>query len=237
MPDTLFTHAVLTLWTRDNDYALYDQHIVQQVQREYFWETLRDFPVKTIVDVGAHIGAFTLYAKHVWQDAHIIAVEVEADNARLLLKNTAEMPGVFAYHACVGYTTDDKLLAKSRRNSGNHIVHHRGKLPTAEWVIGDYDTQAITAPVFTLETLMQMQQFASLDLLKLDCEGCESDILQHVSEAVLVKTRCIVGERHLPKDDFLQKIGGRLAQFDMHFADTAAPSLGHFLLMNKTHPG
>ncbi len=237
MPDTLFTHDALTLWIRDDDYALYDQHIVRQVQREYFWEQLRDFPVKTIVDVGAHIGAFSLYANHLWQAATLIAIEVEDDNARLLRKNTAPIPGIFAYHARVGYSDENMMLAKSRHNSGNHIVHPRGKLPTSEWVMGEYDMQAISAPVYTLETLLAQHHITQLDLLKLDCEGSEIEILQHISDDTLAQIRFIVGERHIPKEDFLQQVGGRLAQFAMHFADTAAPSLGHFLLLNTSHPG
>ena len=56
--------------------AAAERDIIREVQTAYEW----DFPIKTAIDVGAHIGAWAAYAKWLNRGAQIIAVEVDPVN-------------------------------------------------------------------------------------------------------------------------------------------------------------
>jgi hypothetical protein len=48
---------------------------------------------RTVVDIGANIGIFTLYARQQWHDARIVAFEPAPENFALLQENLRSSPG------------------------------------------------------------------------------------------------------------------------------------------------
>jgi predicted RNA methylase len=61
-------------------------------QDEYQINDLRPHNVRTIVDIGAHVGSFTVLCHHYWPAAKIVAVEPHPDSFELLVRNTAHIP-------------------------------------------------------------------------------------------------------------------------------------------------
>jgi FkbM family methyltransferase len=59
---------------------------------EYRINDLRSHNVRTILDIGSHVGSFTAMAHHYWPNARIVAVEPHPQSFELLTKNTSHIP-------------------------------------------------------------------------------------------------------------------------------------------------
>ncbi len=131
--------------------------------------TLPQSPV--IVDVGAHIGAFSLLASRLWPSGRILAFEPHPDNFRLLCRNlelnraTAVIPSNSAVAGQRGRRT---LSAITTPNTG---------MPSLYSTEGPYlDVQTVS-----MQDVIYRQVRHRVDLLKLDCEGAEYEILQSLN--------------------------------------------------------
>ena len=90
------THIPLTLRLGTSDISVF-QHVF--VNLEYGW--VFNTSPKVIVDVGGYTGLSAAFFAHAYPDATIIAVEPDAQNFELLIRNTARFPNVHALCAAV----------------------------------------------------------------------------------------------------------------------------------------
>ncbi len=193
--------------------------IVREVQTAYAW----DFPITTALDIGAHIGSWTLTAKHKYPHAQIVAVEVEPENFALLAHNTQHSEVVHVAQALCGYTGGDVVVGRHRYNSGSHRVYPRTQIDdilaeNPNWDFVD------APPLQTPEQLLQNAGLSTIDTLKLDCESGEIDILQHMTETLLASIQHIVGEIHTYPPLFEAQIDHRLARAGFQIVYTPHPA-------------
>lgn len=142
-------------------------------------------PPRTILDIGAHIGAFALRAHAQWPDAAIRCYEPVAENYHGLAKNVSPCRKIKAYRFAVrGFNGSDNIF------------------------LGD---QCVTCGFYQLgrqthltEKVMCVDAAAipSADLVKIDTEGCEGEILSRLN---LHETRALVMEYHRQDDPLLLK--------------------------------
>jgi FkbM family methyltransferase len=220
MPEDLLFYELngMALHIRER-YQIAEKMIVEEVQTAYAW----DFPIATALDIGAHIGAWTLTAKHKNPQARIIAVEVDPDNFALLTRNAKNLEGVHIVQALCGYTSGDFVVGQHRYNSGSHRVYERSQreailAENPNWDFVD------APPIQTPETLIQQAGLQSIDVLKIDCEGCEIDIFNHMSDALLASIQHIVGEIHTYPPLFEQQINHRLQKAGFQITYQAHPA-------------
>jgi FkbM family methyltransferase len=147
-------------------------------------------PCKTVVDVGANVGVFTIWAARRLGARRILAIEPAPDTARQLRENLRRN-GVRA----------EVLQAAVGGASGERILYRRGA-PGRDTLFStdNYASRfEALAPVrvLTLDEVVSSLQVKSCDLLKLDCEGAEYEILEASSEATLAKVRHLVAEYHV----------------------------------------
>lgn len=174
-------------------------------QDEYQINDLRPHNVRTIVDIGAHVGSFTVLCHQYWPSAKIVAVEPHPDSFELLQRNSEHIPAdqLLPINAAVTKQSGKKLLSSP-------VSHSR----VSEYVPDVWDDLAprhrdfgIEVPGVTTEDLWQrIVEFGitEIDLLKLDCEGAEYLILPELSRlAVLQYVGWIRGEWHSGKDNLL----------------------------------
>jgi FkbM family methyltransferase len=148
-------------------------------------------PPTVVVDIGAHIGAFSLLASELWPAARVIACEPDPENARLLRANLAGRPGAEIVEAAVvdgdgGEVAFHLVPDKAGRNSGGGscVRPEPESIPTR--------VRALSA-----RALWQSKAIGVCDLLKVDCEGAELAILRSLAAAgFLGNVRLIVGEWH-----------------------------------------
>jgi FkbM family methyltransferase len=200
-------------------YEQAERMIVHEVQTAYAW----DFPITAALDVGAHIGSWTLTARQKHPSARIIAVEVEPDNFSLLAHNTQRINGVQIVQALCGYTTGDFVVGRHRYNSGSHRIYERSQIEAILAENPNWDF--VDAPVIqTPEALLKSAGLKTIDVLKLDCEGGEIDILRHMSADLLASIQHIVGEIHTYPPLFEDLIEHRLEHTGFKIVYTPHPA-------------
>ncbi len=152
-------------------------------QDEYQIRELRKHNVRTVLDVGAHVGSFTVLCHEWWPEARIVVVEPHPDSFELLKRNTAHIPEtqLLRINAAINAQPGQCLLASAVSHSrvGEYVVELWNDLDER------YGNFGVSVPAITTETLWErLVEFGhtEVDLLKLDCEGAEYTILESLSE-------------------------------------------------------
>jgi FkbM family methyltransferase len=134
------------------------------IRREY--GTVDNF--RTIVDIGANIGSFAIYAAQSSPGATIYCFEPEPANFDSL-KNNIDINGlhdrVSAFQCAVASNSGDRQLAVIDPLSNSfHMVPVGANMQTV--------------PCTTLAAILDNLDLEQIDLLKLNCEGAEYEILE-----------------------------------------------------------
>jgi FkbM family methyltransferase len=141
-------------------------------------------PNETVVDVGAHIGAFTVYAAQM--AGRVFAFEPTEENFAHLTANIESnaLKNVTAIRAAVSGSSGTRQMFILE---GDHM----GSLYPLEH--GDRQT---TVESTTLECFFAEHGIDRVHFLKLDCEGSEFDILLNAPDTLLAKLDKISMEVH-----------------------------------------
>jgi len=166
---------------------------------EVFCERVYSFSThpKIVVDVGAHIGIFTLYVKKVCPYSQIIAVEPCPLSFRLLklnmrltkLSNIIVVP--YALSLSRGCTTlysglGWRGVSTTKLEFAKHFTKH-GKT-------------ILKVPTITLDDLARSMHVTSIDLIKIDVEGAELDVLKGGSETLTRTKELVIAAYHTPTE-------------------------------------
>jgi FkbM family methyltransferase len=202
-----------------------EKDIISEVQREYAWS----FKIETAIDVGAHIGAWTKYAKQQHRFAEIIAVEADPLNYALLQPNVSGLQGVYPWLGRVGYIDEPHKLVRNPLNTGSTYTQRVDS--TAR-----LDPQDIAPTRVRIEELMGLHRWNSLDVLKLDCEGAEVEILYEMPSDCLAKIGRIVGEIHTQPEEFMNVTNERLLKAGFQAVFTEHPGDKNLFYMYARRP-
>jgi FkbM family methyltransferase len=127
-----------------------------------------------IIDVGAHIGTFTLPAARRVPQGRVYAVEASRETSEYLRANVAlnGLDNVDVLNVGLGGMNGRALLSHDEGNWGHSITMRlSGKAEEIE--------------VMTLDTLMRSRGIARCQLLRLNCEGAEFPALLAASPETL----------------------------------------------------
>jgi FkbM family methyltransferase len=145
-------------------------------------------PSDQVVDVGANIGAFAVYAAQRTR-GRVMAIEPHPGNAAALRRNlaanhcanalvaecaVADKPGVLPLF--IGKSGTTHQLSPVGRDAG--------------------DGESVEVRVATLPQVLAEHGFTRVDFLKLDCEGAEGLVLPALPEALWATVRTIALEFH-----------------------------------------
>jgi len=119
---------------------------------------------KLIIDGGANIGCASLFFARKYSGATILAVEPDAENARLCAKNTAHLPGVRVIQGAL-WPRDTWLQIESPdvHNTEFRVVETTRQQPNA-------------LHAYTIPALLDMAKADMVDILKIDIEGGEREL-------------------------------------------------------------
>jgi FkbM family methyltransferase len=131
-------------------------------------------PGDTVVDVGAHIGLYTIIAaKRVGPTGKVIAIEPDPENCNLLKRNVElnRLTNVITLE-CAAFSSNTKLkLYLPGKERGftklNTVMSNRALTETFLEVDGN-----------TLDHLMLMQGLTQINWIKIDVEGAELEVLK-----------------------------------------------------------
>lgn len=171
----------VNLRMRTTDVSLYEEIIVNC---EYEFEIGREPAV--IVDAGANIGLTSVYFANRYPKAKIVAIEPEAENFRMLLKNTEPYEGIVAVEAALWHS--DTMVDLSDPGSGSwgfQVEEHQDIATSCKKLVRGV----------TVDTLMRENGLNHIDILKVDIEGSEKEVFESCG-AWIGKVGVLVVELH-----------------------------------------
>lgn len=159
--------------------------------------TLSERP--TIIDVGANVGLFAIWAARTYCPRTILCYEASPTTHECLLQNVARHVGGEATATCLNLAVSfepgrELVLHQPPWNSGFSTLLDGSKLPWVDELRDKGELQTHRVRSTTVSREMAAQGLASVDLLKIDVEGYFMEVLAGVAPADFAKIRNIVME-------------------------------------------
>jgi FkbM family methyltransferase len=181
--------------------------------------------VQYIVDAGAHVGGFALWAA-AQSECHIIALEPNPATRELLEINVRKQ------------NLDERIAVRPWALAGRR--ERRGLRPAADSAAtalvempasGDVEVDALTLP-----DLIEASGFPHIDVLKMDIEGAEHEVFASADDKALRLVSTWIIECHPVPGTDAANIPGRLQAAGFETTTVAKP-LGQELLMARRAAG
>lgn len=152
-------------------------------------------PSAIIIDIGAHIGTFSIFAATHCKNSQIYAFEPNPHNFALLKKNITDNKLEKQIHAY-------NLAVSSKNNSQIELISHPDNTGMNSAIFKNQG-EKIASNTISLEAIFLKNKIRHCDFLKMDCEGGEYDILPNTSTKTFKKIKKIVLEYH-PGGDIIK---------------------------------
>jgi len=147
-----------------------------------------------IIDIGSHIGLFTLYASQFCKQGKIICYEPIKENYQLLLSNIElnHLSNVECYNKAVSKSNSPIRIYINSDESGHSMF--------------DPQENFIDVDSISLQQIIDDHHIDSIDFLKIDCEGAEYEIIENLPKSRFSQIKKMIIEYHLAdKKPFLLK--------------------------------
>ncbi len=141
----------------------------------------------TVIDIGGHIGIFSVYASSISATGKVYAFEPFEENFKRLEehKKLNNQKNLFVFHCGVSAVDGTQTLYLSPdNNTGGHSLH-----------LKTHSENKVQVKTVRLSEFCQREKIEKIDFLKLDCEGAEFEIILS-DPSILQKVRKIIMECH-----------------------------------------
>jgi FkbM family methyltransferase len=138
-----------------------------------------------VIDIGANVGLFAIYAASLSRQAEVHAFEPFPANFRQIERNLAMNPGyrLKPHRAAVSDATGEaRLFFTQGDSSGCSLNQMNG--------------ESITVPTIGVNEIFRHCGVLRCDLLKMDCEGSELPLLEKATPELLGNIGAIIMEFH-----------------------------------------
>ncbi|MCP4330500.1 MAG: FkbM family methyltransferase [Alphaproteobacteria bacterium] len=145
--------------------------------------------IRTVVDVGANIGSAALYFGLRYPKARVVALEPGGEAFELLARNARQLPNVDAFN--IGLYSEDRTARL-----------YSGAVDSVTASVGDSVLNTRHSETINLRRAsdwMGENDIDTIDILKIDTEGCEVPILRSL-EAWLPRVKVLYVEYHSEDD-------------------------------------
>ncbi len=143
-----------------------------------------------ILDIGAHVGMFSIYANCFNSDVQIYAFEPEERNFTALKNNFKEnvVKNVIAKNVAVAAEIGVREFNISSDSHNHSLI----KIENEDGEVFPIKKVSCT----TIEQIFLKNNLQSVSLVKMDCEGAEFEILANLKPEILAKIGAIYIEYH-----------------------------------------
>ncbi|WP_162141551.1 FkbM family methyltransferase [Lunatimonas lonarensis] len=159
-----------------------DRYVFKEIFESEVYKLPFPYSVKTVVDLGANIGLFSLYVKSKFPQSRIIAVEPDEDNIALFSKNTQHLEGIELEEAGIWHS-DTKL-----------DINRKYKYPCTFFMEENKINGTIKG--VCMDTLVHKYGLSRIDLLKVDIEGGERALFSRNYAGWLKRVKIVQIEVH-----------------------------------------
>lgn len=176
-----------------------DKIVIKEIFEENVYEVNSGrFAVDGVtVDIGANIGAFSILAAS--HGSKVYAVEPEPHNLEAM-KNNITLSGMDHLITAVPYGISDF--------KGTAVIHDSGGGSS----IKDDGAFGAEIEIMTLDNLFELYHIDSVNVLKIDVEGSESEIILGASKETLNKCKYISMEFDIRSGNKLGEITQKLSE-------------------------
>jgi len=148
----------------------------------------------TIVDAGAHIGAFTVRVAQLVPAGRVHAIEAARENIDVLDTNITanRLSNVAVHHVALsGRVSSPTTLLYHCTQSWGHSLGGGGSTPSGE---------VEEVPAQTLDAFLSLNRIQRVDYLKMNIEGAEYDLLLGARREALRRIQLMLVELHPAAD-------------------------------------
>ena len=184
-------------WTGD---MLIVSPVTELEIRKYFL-----FKDGIFIDVGAHIGKYTVMVGKQLKIGKIVSIEADSENFRMLKENIAlnDLKNVTALNLAAFRENGEVSLYRTiSRNTGVYSIYSSG------------NTQALNVRAMKLDDIIDSMGFERVDLLKIDVESAEYDVLLGAMKTLRITKMVIFealwGEKSEKCKELLIKMGFKI---------------------------
>lgn len=180
-------------------------------------------PDDIVVDIGAHIGFFSIYAAEKARRGKVYAFEPVPENVRLLEENVKHnnLRNVIPIQKAVSGKSEKRDFIISEGSVGGHSFAYEEGI----------QKNSVQVESVALDEWMERENIR-IDFLKMDCEGAEYEILFNMKKEYLKKIQRISMEYH---DIDKERNGESLQKFleDNGFSISRVPHEGNMLYASR----
>ncbi|MFB3888669.1 MAG: FkbM family methyltransferase [Candidatus Bathyarchaeia archaeon] len=169
-----------------------------------------------IVDVGAHIGSFSIFAANAAKHGRVYALEPVPDNF-LMLQRNIQLNGIS------NIVPVQKAMAQS--SGEREIFVQLGDTTMHSFYNSRGEARKTLVKTTTLADFLRDYSIDRIDLLKMDCEGSEIEILMGCPDDVLARVKRISMESH-PLNGTYSGVSMKDHLEQKGFTVTSNPSMG-----------
>jgi FkbM family methyltransferase len=169
------------------DFFVLREVLVEEAYRDVL-PLLPDRPLR-VVDIGANLGATTIWLSRKARLSEAFCFEPEPDSFRLLCFNLARngCSCARAIPKAVGGKPRTTRMVLDEKSPGGTSIY-----PTPA---SDQPAEGCLVEVIAFNEWLR-ENPGQFDLLKMDCEGAEWEIVRHTAAAELARLRVVVAEVH-----------------------------------------
>ena len=167
---------------------------------------VEDFEINrndVVIDIGAHIGLFALFASQFCKNGKIFCYEPIKENYKILIENIEmnQIQNIFPNNLAVTKETSRVKIFLNDDQSGHSMF-----IQNKNFV--EVDSKSLS-DIFIDNGIKEC------DFLKLDCEGAEYEIVESLSADLFTKINKTVIEYHMvdTKPELLEQLINKLKQF------------------------
>jgi FkbM family methyltransferase len=146
---------------------------------------------RVILDIGSNIGASIIYFHEKFPDAQIFGFEPHPGTFQILRQNVGQLRGVTVFDYGLGATRQRIAVRADNVNFG--AFNTRGDFKDR-----GQPAAPVECEVRRLDDVLRELGITEVDLIKIDCEGAETEIFSTLPDAILNRCQWIVGEIHDP---------------------------------------
>ena len=179
---------------KDIDFLLHDlpQHLsrreaghLSEIILGKTYSIVNNLKPEVIIDVGAHIGAASLFFAKSYRKSQIFSFEPTTINFSLLQKNMKYFPNVKIFHKGIYEENKKQKIYINTTNPGTNSIHEKWR---------KFDNYEY-ADFINLKDFLKKNNIKHIDILKIDTEGCEINIIQSI-KSFITKISVIYLEYH-----------------------------------------
>lgn len=159
--------------------------LAHSFENDIFYSTVPEYKSSrfaTVIDVGAHIGTFSIYSLASAKGGKIYALEPNSESFELLKKNIVEnnlTEHIIPLQYALSDQQGSQKLYLDSENWGHSLTN--SDLKDFEEVVS-----------IDLGTLFKVEKITECDLIKFNCEGAEFPIILSLDNRTLEKTKMMI---------------------------------------------